>query len=74
MKIRLRGRLSKPAAAEGCLDPDKLVSLTGDQTPNQLIQLLKQALLEADECLAEKFRNNEDVNNWSKPAPGWLTS
>ena len=71
MKIRLRGRLSRPAAAEGCLDPETLVDLAGDQTPNQLIQLLKQALLEADECLAEKFRNNEDVNQLVK-ARAWV--
>ncbi len=71
MKVRLRGRLSRPAAAEGCLDPNTLASHTGVQTQEQLIQSLKIALVEADECLAEKFRKKEDVNQLVK-ARAWV--
>ncbi len=71
MKIRLRGRLSKPAVAEGCLDLDALAGHGGDQTHNQLIQTLKSALTEADACLAKKFRANEDVNQLVK-ARAWV--
>jgi len=70
MKIRLRGRLSRPDAAEGCLDPDTLKH-AGEQTRQQLIQSLKNALTEADECLRKKFRNNEDVNQLVK-ARAWV--
>lgn len=71
MKIRLRGPLSKPVAAEGCLDPDALASHAGEQTNKQLIQLLRSALAEADGCLTKKFRNNEDVNQLVK-ARAWV--
>lgn len=71
MKIRLRGPLSRPAAAEGCLDPDTLSSVAGEQTLNQLVQTLKRALGNADECLKEKFHANEDVNQLVK-ARAWI--
>jgi [protein-PII] uridylyltransferase len=71
MKIRLRGRLPKPAAAEGCLDPDTLNSDTVKQSPIQLARKLKRALAEADACLTRKFRANEDVNQLVK-ARAWV--
>ena len=71
MKIRLRGRLSKPAAAEGCLDPDALNSDTAPQSPIQLARKLKRALADADACLTRKFRANEDVNQLVK-ARAWV--
>lgn len=70
MKVRLRGRLARPVAAEGCLGPDTLKR--GDkQTHQQLIRILKNALAEADECLQKKFRDNEDVNRLVK-ARAWV--
>ena len=71
MKIRLRGRLSRPTAAEGCLNLDSLASHTGKNTHSQLIQTLKTALTEADDCLAKKFHANEDVNQLVK-ARAWV--
>jgi [protein-PII] uridylyltransferase len=71
MKIRLRGRLSKPAAAEGCLDPDALNSDTAQQSPIQLARKLKRALTDADACLTRKFRANVDVNQLVK-ARAWV--
>ena len=71
MKIRLRGPLSRPAAAEGCLDQESLSSVAGKQTLNQLIQTLKRALGDADECLKQKFQANEDVNQLVK-ARAWV--
>jgi len=70
MKIRLRGPLSKPVAAEGCLDPDAL-KYAGEQTNKQLIQSLKNALADADASLTKKFHNNEDVNQLVK-ARAWV--
>jgi len=70
MKIRLRGRLSKPAAAEGCLDPDTLKH-AGEQSNKQLIQSLRNALAEADGVLTKKFHNKEDVNQLVK-ARAWV--
>ncbi|MCK5396237.1 MAG: [protein-PII] uridylyltransferase, partial [Gammaproteobacteria bacterium] len=70
MKIRLRGRLSKPAAAEGCLDPDAL-KYAGEQNNKQLIQSLRSALADADASLTQKFHNNEDVNQLVK-ARAWV--
>ncbi len=71
MKIRLRGRLSKPDAAEGCLETAELKRLTVDQSHPQLIQTLKHSLAKADACLAEKFHRNEDVNQLVK-ARAWV--
>ena len=71
MKIRLRGPLIKPAAAEGCLDADELAAYSGQRSNPELIQLLKSALVEADQCLTEKFHNNEDVNQLVK-ARAWV--
>ncbi len=71
MKIRLRGPLSKPAAAEGCLDPKTLAADGGEQTHKQLIQLLKNALKEADRYLEKKFRDKQDVNQLVK-ARAWV--
>ena len=71
MKIRLRGRLSRPAAAEGCLDPDSLVKHSDGQTHKQLIRSLKNRLAEADKCLSRKFHENEDVNQLVK-ARAWV--
>jgi hypothetical protein len=53
MKIRLRGRLEKPSAAEACLDSADLTGKTNDQT--HLLGTLKKALADADECLAKKI-------------------
>ena len=71
MKIRLRGPLSRPAAAEGCLDPVSLGSTSGEQTLNQLIRTLKRALGDADECLQKKFHVKNDVNQLVK-ARAWV--
>jgi [protein-PII] uridylyltransferase len=71
MKIRLRGPLSRPAVAEGCLDPESLSSVTGEQTLNQLIRTLKRFLNDADECLNEKFHAHKDVNQLVK-ARAWV--
>jgi len=71
MKIRLRGRLSRPAAAEGCLDPDSLIGRSGEQTNSRLIQTLKNAMAQADTCLSRKFNDNEDVNQLVK-ARAWV--
>jgi len=73
MKIRLRGPLTKPAAADGCLDESVLSRHTGAQTNNELIQLTKGSLAIADECLTEKFHNNEDVNQLVK-ARAWVVT
>ena len=71
MKIRLRGPLSRPAAAEGCLDQAALNGDTGEKTLNQLINTLKHTLGDADECLAKKFHAKEDVNQLVK-ARAWV--
>jgi [protein-PII] uridylyltransferase len=71
MKIRLRGPLTKPAAADGCIDPARLVSQPGELSNNELILVLKNALAEADECLTEKFHHNQDVNQLVK-ARAWV--
>ncbi len=71
MKIRLRGLLSKPSAAAGCLDEKRLSCTTVTPTPAQLIQTLKRALAEADTCLAEKFHAKDDVNQLVK-ARAWV--
>ena len=71
MKIRLRGPLTKPAAAEGCLDAERLARHTGVCSNNELLQVLKAALGKADQCLTEKFHNNEDVNQLVK-ARAWV--
>ena len=71
MKIRLRGKLSKPAVAEGCLDPDALTIHAGEQAHTQLIQSLKNAMAAADECLAGKFHDGESVDELVK-ARAWV--
>lgn len=71
MKIRLRGPLSRPEVAKGCLDTEKLSSLPGSQTQKILIKTLKDALIAADACLGEKFHANEDVNKLVK-ARAWV--
>jgi [protein-PII] uridylyltransferase len=66
MKIRLRGRLSKTAAAEGCLDTLELAVRLGEQSTDTrniaLIKSLKSALNQADDALADKFSDKVDVN------------
>jgi len=71
MKIRLRGRLPRPDAADGCLEPEVLAAHAGAQTNDQLINTLKNASTEADGCLRKKFRENEDVNQLVK-ARAWV--
>jgi len=71
MKIRLRGPLSRPAVADGCLEPGSLSSDAGEQTLPQLIKTLKQALGNADECLNKKFHEKKDVNQLVK-ARAWV--
>jgi [protein-PII] uridylyltransferase len=71
MKIRLRGPLSRPAAAEGCLDSGSLGSDAGGQKLNQLVRILKRALGDADKCLEKKFHALEDVNQLVK-ARAWV--
>jgi len=71
MKVRLRGPLSKPDAAAGCLDLETLAGDGGEQTHKQLIQSLKRALTEADGCLARKFHDKYDVNQLVK-ARAWV--
>lgn len=71
MKIRLRGLLTKPAAAAGCLDENCLNITIGTSTPGQLLRTLKSALGEADACLAGMFHATEDVNQLVK-ARAWV--
>ena len=71
MKIRLRGPLSRPAAAGSCFDPGSLSSDGGDQTTRQLIKELRAALRKSDECLEKKFNENYDVNQLVK-ARAWV--
>jgi [protein-PII] uridylyltransferase len=71
MKIRLRGPLNKPAAAEGCLDLDALNAQSGQQTNQQLIKLVRNTLAEADACLEEKFEAKQDINQLVK-ARAWV--
>ena len=66
MKIRLRGRLSRPPGAEDCLATDTLSNTAGEQTREQLVQKLKSALAVAGDSLAEKFHRKEDVNQLVK--------
>jgi len=63
--------LTEPDEAQGCLDPDALLHDTNDLTPSQLIPVLKASLAMADERLAEKFYNKEDVNALVK-ARAWV--
>ncbi|HEY5775917.1 MAG TPA: [protein-PII] uridylyltransferase [Xanthomonadales bacterium] len=71
MKIRLRGLLSKPAAAAGCLDEGLLNNPAAQPGPAQMIQTLKRALGDADACLGKKFHAKEDVNQLVK-ARAWV--
>ena len=71
MKIRLRGPLSKPAAADRCLDESSLQDCSAEQTQHQLVQTLKQTLAEADTALRKKFHAHEDVNHLVK-ARAWV--
>ena len=71
MKIRLRGPLSRPKAAEGCLDTATLSSDAGVKTSRHLIETLKQTMAEADNCLQQKFHAKEDVNKLVK-ARAWV--
>ena len=71
MKIRLRGLLSRPKAAEGCLDTTALHSDTGVKTTNELIKTLKHAMAEADTRLQQKFYAKKDVNKLVK-ARAWV--
>ena len=66
MKIRLRGRLKRPVEADGCLDLDTLRQTANRPTQLQLIKTLKNALGQADRCLAGKFANKCDVNDLVK--------
>jgi len=70
MKIRLRRQLSKPAIADGCLDPGLLNGDGGQADRRQLARKLKNALVAADACLAEKFYSRGDVNQLVK-ARAW---
>ena len=71
MKIRLRGLLSRPKAAEGCLDTTALHSDTDVKTTSELIKTLKHAMAEADTRLKQKFYAKEDVNKLVK-ARAWV--
>lgn len=71
MKLRLRGRLKRPAAAKGCLDLENLADQSGQSTPRQLIKTLKNAMEEADACLTRKFEARRDVNQLVK-ARAWV--
>ncbi len=70
MKIRLRGRLPKPAIAAGCLDREQM---GGEVSPGplQLAKILKRSLAQADTRLAEKFNAGADVNRLVK-ARAWV--
>ena len=71
MKIRLRGRLKRPPAAEACLDADELAAQVRDQSGKQLIQTLKATLAAADACLNQQFEEQVDVNKLVK-ARAWV--
>lgn len=63
--------MSRPAAADDCLDPEIIASQAAGQTNSGLIQLLKNAMADADRCLNQKFHDNEDVNQLVK-ARAWV--
>jgi len=71
MKIRLRGRLTRPAAAEGCLEADLLKHPDSGPGRQRLVQLLKTAMANADACLRDKFESNGDVNQLVR-ARAWV--
>ena len=66
MKIRLRGRLPIPEDAEVCQILKGLADAAAEQLHQQLIQLLKDTLVEADDCLAQKFYNHQNVDQLVK--------
>jgi [protein-PII] uridylyltransferase len=66
MKVRLRGPLPIPEDAGEYLDIGGLTDLGHGQTQQEIIQSLKQSLIEADQCLAEKFHNHQNVDQLVK--------
>lgn len=71
MKVRLRGRLSRPPAAETCLDEGLLQRPAEQQDTQPLVRSLKAALAAADTCLGHKFEAAEDVNQLVR-ARAWV--
>ncbi len=66
MKIRLRGRLPMPEDAESCLNLRDLNALDDQLSQKELISSLKKLLGGADECLAEKFRDHQNIDQLVK--------
>lgn len=66
MKIRLRGRLATPEDADSCLDLRDLPCADDSLSHKELISSLKKMLSSADECLAEKFRNHQNIDQLVK--------
>jgi len=66
MKVRLRGPLPLPEDAESCLNQRDLIALDVDVSQKDLIGKLKGILACSDECLAEKFRNHQNIDQLVK--------
>lgn len=66
MKVRLRGRLATPEDADSCLDLRDLSSPDDQVSDKELISSLKKILSSADECLADKFRNHQNIDQLVK--------
>lgn len=66
MKVRLRGRLPIPEDAEDCLKARDVGALDSEPSQKQLITSLKKLLGQADECLAGKFKNHQNIDQLVK--------
>lgn len=66
MKVRLRGRLPLPEDAEDCLKERELGALNSEPSQKQLISSLKKLLGQADDCLAGKFKNHQNIDQLVK--------
>lgn len=66
MKVRLRGPLPIPEDAGECLNVRDLAALKNEPAQKQLISSLKKLLAQADECLAGKFRNHQNIDQLVK--------
>lgn len=66
MKVRLRGPLPVPEDAESCLNLRELEALEAEAPQRELISALKKILACADDCLAEKFRNHQNIDQLVK--------
>ena len=66
MKVRLRGPLPIAEDGEECLNVRELGALSNEPSQKQLIASLKNLLNQADECLAAKFYNHQNIDQLVK--------